>query len=203
MAEVVLIRHGETEWSTNRRHTSYTDLDLTPIGERQAAKLGASLAGHDFAAVFSSPRRRALRTAEIAGLAVTNVDPDLAEWNYGAYEGITTKEIRARQPDWDLWTQGCPDGESPEDVQTRIDRLWAKVRPLLDRGDVALVGHAHSLRVAGARWIGLPAADGGKLRLDTATVSGLGYEHGRPVILRWNGAVRPDGPAAATEPARH
>lgn len=202
MAEMILIRHGETEWSASRRHTSYTDLDLTATGVRQAAALGGRLAGRPFAAVLSSPRRRALRTAEIAGLHVTHVDDDLAEWNYGAYEGITTKEIRERDPDWDLWTQGCPGGESPLEVQARIDRLWATVGPLLDRGDVALVGHGHSLRVAGARWIGLPASGGGRLRLDTAALCGLGYEHGRPVILRWNEAVTADRPAPA-DPARH
>jgi broad specificity phosphatase PhoE len=203
MAEVVLIRHGETEWSASRRHTSYTDLDLTPAGERQATSLGALLAGRQFAAVISSPRRRALRTADVAGLAVTAVDADIVEWDYGEYEGITTKEIRRQRPDWDLWTQGCPGGESPEDVQARIDRLWAKVRPLLDQGDVALIGHGHSLRVAGARWIDLPAAGGGKLRLDTATLCALGYEHGRPVILHWNRTVGADPPPRTTDPARH
>lgn len=203
MTEVVLIRHGETEWSATHRHTSYTDLDLTPTGQRQAARLGVSLAGRHFAAVISSPRRRALRTAEIAGLAVTDADEDLAEWNYGQYEGITTDEIRRKRPDWDLWTQGCPGGESPDEVQTRIDRLWAKVRHLLDRGDVALIGHGHGLRVAGARWIGLPAAGGGKLRLDTATLCALGYEHGRPVILYWNRTVGTNRTAGATDPARH
>lgn len=202
MAEVVLIRHGETEWSANHRHTSYTDVDLTATGVRQAAALGGRLAGRTFAAVLSSPRRRALRTAEIAGLNVTDVDEDLAEWNYGEYEGITTKEIRQRRPDWDLWTQGCPGGESPADVQRRIDRLWSKVVPLLDRGDVALVAHGHSLRVAGARWIDLPASGGGRLRLDTATLCGLGYEHGRPVILHWNQVVTADPPAPAGQ-ARH
>jgi broad specificity phosphatase PhoE len=203
MAEVVLIRHGETEWSASHRHTSRTDLDLTPTGERQAARLGANLTGRQFAAVISSPRRRALRTAEIAGLRVTDVEPDIAEWDYGEYEGITRAEIHQRQPDWDLWTQGCPGGEAPDDVAARIDRLWGRVRPLLDRGDVALVGHGHSLRVAGARWIGLPASGGGKLRLDTATLCALGYEHGRPVILNWNRTVAADRPTGPTDPARH
>jgi broad specificity phosphatase PhoE len=202
MAEVVLIRHGETEWSAARRHTSYTDVDLTATGVRQAAALGGRLAGRSFAAVLSSPRRRALRTAEIAGLDITEVDDDLVEWNYGEYEGITTKEIRERRPDWDLWTQGCPGGELPAEVQRRIDRLWTTVAPLLDRGDVALVAHGHSLRVAGARWIELPASGGSRLRLDTATLCALGYEHGRRVILHWNEVVRADRPAPA-DPARH
>jgi broad specificity phosphatase PhoE len=202
MTEVVLIRHGETEWSATRRHTSYTDLDLAATGVRQAAALGSRLTGRTFAAVISSPRRRAVRTAEIAGLTITDVDEDLAEWNYGEYEGITTREIRQRRPDWDLWTQGCPGGESPADLQRRLDRLWSKAGPLLDRGDVALVGHGHSLRVAGARWIGLPASGGGRLTLDTATLCALGYEHGRQVILHWNQAVPADQPAPADR-ARH
>jgi probable phosphoglycerate mutase len=186
VAEIVLIRHGETEWSAAHRHTSYTDLQLNPDGDRQARAVRGQLAGRSFAAVISSPRLRALRTAELAGLAVTAVDADLAEWNYGSYEGRTTNEIQAERPDWDLWTDGCPDGESPEQVAARLDRVLARASSLLADGDVALVAHGHSLRVAGARWIGLTATGGGRLRLDTATVSVLGYEHGRPVILRWN-----------------
>jgi broad specificity phosphatase PhoE len=203
MAEVVLIRHGETEWSASHRHTSRTDLDLSPTGERQAAILGANLASRQFAAIISSPRRRALRTAEIAGMRVTDVDPDIAEWDYGEYEGLTRAEIYQRQSDWDLWTQGCPGGETPAGVAARIDRLWDKVRPVLDQGDVAVVAHGHSLRVAGARWIGLSASGGGKLRLDTATLCALGYEHGRPVILNWNRTVGGDRPAGVNDPARH
>ncbi|MEJ3744288.1 histidine phosphatase family protein [Actinomycetes bacterium KLBMP 9797] len=185
MSEIVLVRHGETEWSRSHRHTSYTDLDLTPDGERQARALEARLAGRSFAAVLSSPRKRALRTAELAGLAVTEVDDDLAEWDYGEYEGITTAEIHGtRDPDWNLWTDGAPGGESPDAVGARLDRVLDRARAA--GGDVALVGHAHALRVVGARWVGLPAAGGGLLRLNTATLSELGYEHGRPVILRWN-----------------
>ena len=206
MAELILIRHGETTWSAAHRHTSYTDLELTAEGERQALALGTQLAGRGFAAVVCSPRTRALRTAELAGLTVTRVDDDLAEWNYGRYEGITTAEIQRDRPDWQLWTDGCPDGESPGEVGERLDRALDRVRPLLARGhDVALVGHGHSLRVAGARWIGLPAAGGGSLRLDTATVSALGYEHQRPVILRWNLPVPAAPPAAgpaAPDPPR-
>ena len=184
--EVVLIRHGQTEWSANGRHTSYTDLDLTPAGEEQAREAGRRLHGRTFAAVLSSPRKRALRTAELAGLAVTEVTEDLAEWNYGEYEGITTKEIRrTRQPDWSLWTDGCPGGESPAQVGARLDRVLAKARAL-DQ-DVALVAHGHALRVAGARWIGLPASAGGLLKLDTGTLCTLGFEHGvDPVIVSWN-----------------
>ncbi|GAA3765440.1 acid phosphatase [Plantactinospora mayteni] len=200
MAEIVLIRHGETTWSASHRHTSYTDLELTPDGERQAREVAAELAGRTFAAVLSSPRRRALRTAELAGLPVTEVDEDLGEWNYGEYEGLTTDEIRRERPDWVLWSDGCPGGESPEQVGARLDRVLARATALLDTGDVALVAHGHSLRVAGARWIGLPASGGGRLRLDTAAVSALGYEHGRPVILRWNSPGRAGAPAAGPSP---
>lgn len=159
---------------------------MTPDGERQARKIAGELRGRRFAAVLASPRKRALHTAELAGLTVTEIAEDLAEWNYGAYEGLTTEEIHRERPDWMLWTDGCPDGESPEQVGARLDRALGRATALLTGGDVALVAHGHSLRVAGARWIGLPASGGGLLRLDTATVSTLGYEHGRPVILRWN-----------------
>jgi broad specificity phosphatase PhoE len=227
VGDIVLVRHGQTEWSLTHRHTSYTDIDLTPDGERQARDLAERLAGRTFAAVLSSPRKRALRTAELAGLAVTSVDDDLAEWNYGEYEGITTDEIqRTRDPDWNLWTDGAPGGESPEQAGARLDRVIARVtgkapatgnapgtgtgpgtskapdasetkgasemqgadetRGTTAGGDVAIVGHAHALRVLGARWVGLPPSGGGLLRLDTATLSVLGREHGRPVILSWN-----------------
>jgi broad specificity phosphatase PhoE len=189
VGETVLIRHGETEWSATGRHTSYTDIDLTPDGERQARELGARLAGRAFVTVLSSPRKRALRTAELAGLPVSDVDDDLVEWGYGEYEGLTTKQIRANRPDWTLWIDGCPGGESPEQVGARLDRVLARVRPLLATGDVGLVGHGHCLRVAGARWIGLPPSGGGLLRLDTATLSVLGFEHGRQVIRQWNSVL--------------
>jgi broad specificity phosphatase PhoE len=187
MAEIVLIRHGQTEWSANGRHTSYTDLDLTPPGEQQAREAGARLGGRTFAAVISSPRKRALRTAELAGLKVTEITEDLAEWNYGEYEGITTADIRKTRPGWSLWTDGCPGGESPEQVGARLDRVLALATTLLDHGDVALLGHGHSLRVCGARWVGLPAPDGRHLKLDTATLSTLGFEHDIDhVIDTWN-----------------
>ncbi|MEG3635943.1 histidine phosphatase family protein [Micromonospora palythoicola] len=203
MNEILLIRHGETTWSASRRHTSYTDLSLTPDGERQARALQPALAGRRFVAVLTSPRTRALRTAQLAGLTVTRCDDDLAEWHYGDYEGRTTAEIQDEHSGWSVWTDGCPGGESPSEVGERLDRLLAKLHPLLDRGPVALVGHAHALRVLGARWIGLPPSAGGLLRLDTATLSLLGHEHGRRVILRWNQPVtQPSGPAR--EPtARH
>jgi probable phosphoglycerate mutase len=187
MAEIVLIRHGQTEWSANGRHTSYTDIDLTPAGVEQARQVGKRLGGRTFAAVLSSPRLRAQRTAELAGLRVTETTEDLAEWNYGEYEGITSKEIRETRAGWWLWTDGCPGGESPEQVGARLDRVLARARSLLDRGDVALVAHGHSLRVCGARWIGLDPRHGAGLRLDTGTVSTLGFEHDvDPVIETWN-----------------
>ncbi|MDG4819344.1 histidine phosphatase family protein [Micromonospora sp. WMMD956] len=197
MGEIVLVRHGETEWSASRRHTSYTDLELTADGEREARALATPLAGRRFALVLASPRRRALRTAELAGLAVTAADEDLAEWNYGRYEGVTTADIHTGRPGWNIWTDGCPAGESPAEVGARLDRVLARAAAALADGDVALVGHAHSLRVLGARWIGLPPPGGGLLRLDTATVSVLGHEHGRRVILRWN---QPPPPPPGTAP---
>jgi len=187
MGEIVLVRHGQTEWSATGRHTSYTDLDLTEEGERQARAVGGKLHGRTFAAVLSSPRKRALRTAELAGLEVTETTEDLAEWNYGEYEGITTKEIRKTRPDWSLWTDGCPGGESPEQVAERLDRVLQRARELLDDGDVAFIAHGHCLRVCGARWVGLPPADGRHLKLDTATLCTLGFEHEvDPVIDSWN-----------------
>jgi broad specificity phosphatase PhoE len=186
VAEVVLIRHGQTEWSAAHRHTSFTDLPLTAAGEQQAKAVGSALAGRRFAAVFSSPRRRATRTAELARLTITAIDEDLTEWNYGRYEGQTTAEIRATRPGWTLWTDGCPDGESPAQVGARLDRLLSRAVAVLPDGDVAVVGHAHALRVLAAQWVGLPPAGGRLLRLDTATVSTLGFEHDQRVVLRWN-----------------
>jgi probable phosphoglycerate mutase len=189
VGDLVLIRHGQTEWSATGRHTSFTDIDLTPDGVRQAGALAAALRGRAFSAVLSSPRLRASRTAALAELPVTEVTDDLVEWNYGGYEGITSKEIRVNSPQWNLWTDGSPGGETPAQVQARVDRVLARVTPLLAVGDVGLVGHGHTLRVVGARWIGLPASGGGLLRLDTATISVLGHEHGRRVILHWNVTV--------------
>lgn len=189
MAEIVLIRHGQTEWSAAGKHTSYTDLDLTEAGEQQARNAGERLRGRTFAAVLSSPRKRALRTAELAGLTVTEITDDLVEWNYGEYEGITSATIRETRPSWSLWTDGCPGGEAPEQVGERLDRALALARTHLHGGDVALIAHGHSLRVAGARWIGLPPSGGGLLRLDTATLSTLGFEHGNQVVGTWNAAT--------------
>ena len=191
MAEVVVIRHGQTTWSAAGRHTSFTDLDLTADGERQAAALRPALATRSFAAVWSSPRARATRTAALAGLTLTGVDEDLAEWNYGDYEGITTAAIRAQNPTWDLWTDGCPNGESPAQVGARLDRVLARVQAALDGGDVALIAHGHSLRVLTARWLGLAASAGTLFALETARLSALGFEHGRSVLTLWNETPAP------------
>ncbi|MEU8072275.1 histidine phosphatase family protein [Micromonospora sp. NPDC049151] len=203
MNEILLIRHGETTWSAAHQHTSYTDLDLTPDGERQAAALAPLLAGRRFARVLSSPRRRATRTAALAGLTVDAVEPDLAEWNYGEYEGRTTADIQRERPGWSIWTDGGPGGESPHQVGDRLDRVLDRVAALLEQGDVAVVGHGHSLRVLGARWIGLPPSAGALLRLDTATLSVLGHEHGRRVIRRWNLPAPTPAGDAPDRTARH
>lgn len=186
MREIVLVRHGQTEWSAAGRHTSFTDLDLTPEGERQAVQLGDLLAARAFAAVLCSPLRRAVHTSQLAGLNCTATDDDLLEWNYGAYEGRTTVEIRQERPGWSVWTDDCPGGESAAQVGARADRVLERVRAMLPSGDVALVGHAHQLRVLTARWLGLPPTDGRLFRLDTARISVLGYERETPVVLRWN-----------------
>jgi probable phosphoglycerate mutase len=187
---IVLIRHGQTEWSASGQHTSYTDIDLTPVGEQQARGLAALLAGRTFAAVWCSPRLRARRTAALAGLAPSAeraaVDEDLAEWGYGTYEGLTTAQIRVERPDWSLWTDGCPGGETPDEVGARLDRVLARARAKLPDGDVALIGHGHASRVTGARWVDLPVALAGRFYLDTASVSELGFEHDAPVISGWN-----------------
>jgi broad specificity phosphatase PhoE len=185
----VLVRHGQTEWSANGRHTSRTDLDLTEVGERQARAIRPALAQRTFVAVLCSPRRRALRTAELAGLEVSKVDDELVEWDYGDYEGLTSPQIREARPGWYLWTDGCPGGESPEQAGARIDRVLDRVRPLLVDGDVALVSHGHALRVVGARWIEEPVAFGGRLTLDTGTLSELGFEHQRESVEYWNAPV--------------
>lgn len=189
MGDLVLIRHGQTEWSAAGRHTSRTDLPLTPLGVREAEELRPALADTPFAAVLSSPRQRSLRTAELAGLTLTAADEDLAEWDYGDYEGLTSAQIREQRPDWSLWRDGCPGGESPDQVGARADRLLARACELAAAGDVVLVGHGHSLRVIGARWVGLPPSAGAALYLGTATVSRLGYEHSQQVIRQWNAPV--------------
>lgn len=182
--EVWLVRHGETEWSRAGRHTSVTDLPLTDEGERVARTVGERLAGVEFGLVLTSPRLRARRTAELIGHADAEVDDDLVEWAYGNYEGITTLAIRESVPGWSVWTHPVPGGESAAEVTARLDRAVARARAA--EGKVLLIGHGHALRALAARWLGLPVGDGRLLRLDTATVSVLGYERDTPVVLRWN-----------------
>lgn len=198
MGDVILLRHGETEWSRDGRHTGRTDVPLTAHGEEQAAAVRSLLAERKIVRVVTSPAGRARRTAELAGLEPAETTPCLWEWDYGAYEGRTTPEIRQRRPGWYLWRDGVePDsapgglpGETVEQVGARVDGVLADVRASLDDGDVALVAHGHVLRVLTARWLGLPPDDGRLFRLGTATVSALGSEHGYPVISSWNVAAR-------------
>jgi broad specificity phosphatase PhoE len=191
MGELILLRHGQTEWSKSGRHTGRTDIPLTPDGEAAAKSLAPALAGRRIRAVFSSPAQRAMRTAELAGLTPTP-DPDLLEWDYGGYEGMTTPQIRAQRPGWYLWRDGVipgdadHPGETVEQVGARADAVLARVRPMLAGGDVVLVAHAHFLRILTARWVGLEPAAGRLFRLDTGTLSTLGTEHGQPVMLTWN-----------------
>ena len=182
--EVWLVRHGETEWSRDHRHTSITELPLTAVGVDVAGTLARRLAGDGFDLVLTSPRLRARRTAELAGFADARVDEDLVEWDYGDYEGITTQEIRETVPGWTVWTHPTPGGETADEVTTRLDRVIAAARS--HGGRVLIFGHGHALRALAARWIGRPVGEGRYLRLDTATVSVLGYERETPVILRWN-----------------
>jgi probable phosphoglycerate mutase len=179
-----MVRHGATEWSRDGRHTSTTDLPLLPEGEDAARALAPRLADHEFELVLTSPRDRARRTAALAGFPSAEVDDDLAEWDYGDYEGVTTAEIRESVPEWTVWSHRCPGGETAGQVTGRVDRVVA--RCLGTAGDALLVGHGHALRALAARWLGLPVRDGRLLRLDTGTVSVLGHEREAPVVLRWN-----------------
>jgi probable phosphoglycerate mutase len=192
MSELVLIRHGETEWSASGQHTGVTDLPLTPAGEQQVSRLRRLLDGRRFGLVLTSPRQRARRTAELLRLINVNVEPDLAEWDYGGYEGRTTADISAELGRlWRIWADPVPAGATPgetiEQVAQRADRVLARVRPVLSQGqDVALVGHGHGLRVLAARWLGLDPQAGALLGLSAGSLSGLGYEHDRPVIVYWS-----------------
>jgi probable phosphoglycerate mutase len=182
--ELWVVRHGETEWSAAGRHTSTTDVPLTPAGEAAACALGERLAGTAFDLVLTSPRRRARHTAELAGFPDAEVEEDLAEWAYGEYEGVTTATIRETVPDWTVWTRPCPGGETAEEVGRRLDRVVARVRA--HGGRVLVVGHGHASRVLAARWLDQPVAEGRFFQLDTATISVLGYERETPVVARWN-----------------
>jgi broad specificity phosphatase PhoE len=181
--EVLLLRHGETEWSASGRHTGRTDVELTDRGRAQARALGAAVASRSFALVLASPLRRATETCRLAGLDGT-VDPDLREWDYGDYEGRTTPEIREEVPGWTVWKGPVPGGERLEEVAARADRVVERLTSAA--GDVAVVSHGHLLRVLAARWLELPAVEGRRFALDTATVSLLGLERETRVVLRWN-----------------
>jgi probable phosphoglycerate mutase len=184
-AEVWLVRHGETEWSRDGRHTGITDLPLTPKGEEQASLLRDRLSGASVDRVVSSPLERAKRTAELAGLHVDEIDADLHEWRYGEYEGVSTPQIRETVPDWTVWTHPSPGGESGAEVAARCDRVIARCR---ERGGrTLLVAHGHLLRVLAARWVDERYDFGRHLLLDTGTVCVLGDDRGSPVLVRWNG----------------
>lgn len=208
MGEIIALRHGQTEWSLTGRHTGRTDVPLTPVGEAKAKAAGALLAGRKIVEVWSSPAQRATRTAELAGLKVTRTDPDLWEWDYGGYEGLTTEEIQQERAGWYLWRDGVVpggpdtpygqhlDGETVEEVGARCDKLIESLRALVSPasalavdGDIVLVAHGHVLRILTARWLGLEPAAGALFKLDTASVSRLGFEHGRPCITLWNRTV--------------
>lgn len=183
-SELWLVRHGATEWSSTGRHTSITDLPLLPEGEETAVALGERLGRTRFDLVLTSPRRRARDTAELAGFRDAEVCDDLVEWGYGDYEGLTTPQIREAVPGWTVWTHPCAGGETAAEVAARLDRVVERVRAA--GGRTLAFAHGHSLRVLAARWLGLPPADGRLLRLDTATLSVLGFERETPVVLRWN-----------------
>ena len=185
--EIHLVRHGETEWSASGKHTGRTDIPLTPAGEAAARGIAGRLQGLSFQAVWSSPSQRARETSRLAGFGSECViKPDLAEWDYGAYEGLTTKEILAQHAGWQLFRDGCPNGEGAADAGARADRIVAALREV--GGNVLVFSSAHFLRVLTARWLGLPPQDGALLVLDTASLCTLGYEHDltEPVIRRWN-----------------
>ncbi len=185
--EVVLVRHGETAWSRSGQHTGRTDVPLTPHGEEVARRLAPALAGRDFEMVLCSPLQRARHSCELAGLgAQAQIEPDLMEWDYGAYEGLTSAEIAAERPDWLVFRDGCPGGESPQAIGTRVDRVIERVRSL--DGPLALFAHGHVLRVLGARWIGLPPAAGAHFLLDTSSLTVLSWYRGVPAIGCWNAA---------------
>ena len=184
---VCLARHGETAWTITRQHTGATDLPLTERGERDARRLGHRLSHHTFDRVFTSPLKRATRTCELAGFGnAAEVDRLLVEWNYGKYEGRTSAEIRRERPDWELFLDGCPGGETPGDVSNRADRMIERIRAA--PGNVLLFSSGHFLRVVAARWLNIEASLGGHLLLSTASLSILGYEHDllHPVIRLWN-----------------
>jgi probable phosphoglycerate mutase len=190
LRRAILIRHGETEWTLSGQHTGSTDIPLTENGRALARRLAPLLAQTTFTLVLTSPLGRARETCELAGLAGTaEIDTDLSEWNYGEYEGLTSKQIHATAPGWMIFRDGCPGGESPEQVAARVDRIIARIRAV--EGDVALFAHGHVFRVFAAGWLGLPATAGSHFMLDPATVSVLSHYRGIPAIRRWNAPLLP------------
>jgi probable phosphoglycerate mutase len=186
--KVYLLRHGETEWSRTGKHTSVTDVPLTENGRVAARRLQPVLSKETFALVLTSPLQRARETCELAGLGgQAMIEPDLVEWNYGQYEGLTTKEIRLTRPSWSLFHDGCPGGEAPQEVGARADRVIAKVRRI--EGNIALFAHGHIFRVLAARWINLPVDYGEHFLLDTATLNVLGYYYNSPALKLWNSPI--------------
>jgi probable phosphoglycerate mutase len=184
MGRLFLVRHGATTWSEAHKHTGTTDLTLTATGEAAAITLRWALEEQEYAQVLTSPLLRARRTAALAGFPDAVVDDDLAEWDYGEYEGITTEEIRKTVPEWTVWTHPSPGGETARQVAKRLDRVVARARAA--EGNTLVFGHGHALRALTARWLGQPVSTGRFLRLDTATISVLGYERETPVVERWN-----------------
>ena len=183
--QIVLVRHGETEWSATSRHTSRTDLPLTEEGVRRARALGPQLAEWEFALVLSSPLRRARETCELAGFGeVAEICDDLREWDYGEYEGLTTPQIREQRPGWSLWRDGCPGGEEPSQVGIRADRVLARLREA--GGDGLTFAHGHILRVVTARWLGMSVAEGARFALRAGALGVLGFERETEVLERWN-----------------
>ncbi len=186
--QIVIIRHGETEWSLSGQHTSRTDLPLIEEGARLASQLAPALAGKQFELVLTSPLRRARQTCELAGCGQrAEVDERLREWDYGEYEGLTTPQIRAERPNWNLWSDGCPGGEMPEQVGARADAVLDRLARV--EGDAVLFAHGHILRVLTARWIELTPAAGSRFRLEAGGVGRLGYERDTEVLLGWNASA--------------
>src|ERR1700712_1491933 len=197
-SRIALIRHGQTTWSATGQHTSVTELDLTEEGVEQAEAIPTVFKGlHlDPVTVFSSPRLRAQRTAVLAGLRVTETLDDLAEWNYGEYEGLTSKQIHVNRPGWNIFENGAPGGETPEQVSARADRVLARAAEALENGGGARVCHGHMSRVLAVRWIGLPISSGGVLMMDAAAVTVLGTYHDKPCIEHSNVVPFRSGPLA-------
>ncbi len=193
---IYIARHGETAWSISGQHTGLTDLPLTPQGETNARALCSRLSGLKFAKIYTSPLQRARRTSELAGFSAAEIDPELVEWNYGDYEGLTSAQIRAKRPDWQLFRDGAPGGESPADAIARADRVCGRLRRI--DGNVLLFSSGHFIRVLAARWIGLnPPVHSNSFLLSTASLSAVGYDHdlSQPVIRFWNDTHHVNGGA--------